>query len=68
MDSTALLGGFQELGSGFEYFWLERRRLKLVRSVPMELNKDHNEILEITQVCFEKLVVLKLKRQSDCIK
>jgi len=59
---------FRHWAVDLKYFLLERRRPKLVRSVPMELNKDHNEILEIAQVCFEKLVVLKLKRQSDCIK
>jgi len=64
--STPLLGGFQELGSGFEVFSIGKK--KLICSVPTELNKDHNEILEMAQVCFEKLVVLKLKRQSDCIK
>ena len=60
MASTPLLGGFQALGSGFEVFLLGKK--KLVHSIPMELNKDHNEILEMDQVCFEKLVVLKLKR------
>ena len=66
MASTPLLGGFQALGSGFEVFSVGKE--KLVHSVPTGLNKDHNEIMEMAQVCFEKLVVLKLKRQSDCIK
>ena len=66
MASTPLLGGFQALGSGFEVFSVGKE--KLVRSFPMGLNKYHNEIMEMAQVCFEKLVVLKLKRQSDCIK
>ena len=45
MDSTPLLGGFQALGSGFEVFSVGKK--KLVRSVPTELNKDHNDILEM---------------------
>ncbi|XP_062105584.1 vacuolar protein sorting-associated protein 22 homolog 1-like [Humulus lupulus] len=35
------------LGSGFEVISVGRK--KLVRSVPTELNKDHNEILELAQ-------------------
>ena len=66
MASTSLLGGFQALGSGFEVFSIGKK--KLICSVPMELNKDHNEILEMAQVCFGKPVVLKLKIQPDCIK
>ena len=66
MASTPLLGGFQALSSGFEIFSVGKK--KVVYYVPTELNKDHNEILEMAQVCFEKLVVLKLKRQSDWIK
>lgn len=38
----------QVLGSGFEVISVGKR--KLVRSVPTELNKDHNEILELAQV------------------
>ena len=66
MSSTPLLGGFQALGSGFEVFSVGKKNR--VRSFPMELNKDYNEIMEMDQVCFEKLVVLKMKRRSDCIK
>jgi len=36
------------LGSGFEVISVGKK--KLVRSVPTELNKDHNEILELAQV------------------
>jgi hypothetical protein len=36
------------MGSGFEVISVGKR--KLVRSVPTELNKDHNEILELAQV------------------
>lgn len=39
---------FQVLGSGYEVITVGKR--KLVRSVPTELNKDHNEILELAQV------------------
>lgn len=39
---------FQVLGSGFEVISVGKK--KLVRSVPTELNKDHNEILELAQV------------------
>jgi ESCRT-II complex subunit VPS22 len=39
----------QVLGSGFEVFSVGKK--KLVRSVPTELNKDHNGILELAQVC-----------------
>ncbi|XP_078434120.1 EAP30/Vps36 family protein [Wolffia australiana] len=35
------------LGSGFEVISIGRK--KLVRSVPTELNKDHNQILELAQ-------------------
>ncbi|RZC53982.1 hypothetical protein C5167_012834 [Papaver somniferum] len=38
---------FQVLGSGFEVISVGKK--KLVRSVPTELNKDHNEILELAQ-------------------
>lgn len=41
---------FQVLGSGFEVITVGKR--KLVRSVPTELKKDHNEILELSQVRF----------------
>lgn len=40
---------FQALGSGFEVISVGKK--KLIRSVPTELNKDHNEILELAQVC-----------------
>lgn len=36
------------MGSGFEVISVGKK--KLVRSVPTELNKDHNEILELAQV------------------
>jgi ESCRT-II complex subunit VPS22 len=39
----------QALGSGFEVFSVGKK--KHVRSVPTELNKDHNGILELAQVC-----------------
>ena len=39
------MGGFQVLCSGFEVFFVGKK--KLVRFVPAELNKDHNEILEM---------------------
>ena len=42
---------FQVLGSGFEVISVGKR--KLVRSVPTELNKDHNAILELAQVMFK---------------
>jgi len=38
----------QVLGSGFEVISVGKK--KLIRSVPTELNKDHNEILELAQV------------------
>lgn len=38
----------QALGSGFEIIAVGSRRL--IRSVPTELNRDHNEILEMAQV------------------
>ncbi|XP_024520509.1 vacuolar protein sorting-associated protein 22 homolog 1 isoform X1 [Selaginella moellendorffii] len=38
----------QVLGSGFEVFTVGKK--KLVRSVPTELNKDHNQILELAEV------------------
>lgn len=36
------------MGSGFEVISVGKK--KLVRSVPTELNKDHNEIIELAQV------------------
>ncbi|KAF8389314.1 hypothetical protein HHK36_026007 [Tetracentron sinense] len=39
---------FQVLGNGFEVISVGKK--KLVRSVPTELNKDHNEILELAQM------------------
>lgn len=39
----------QALGGGFEVFTVGNRRL--VRSVPTELNRDHNQIIEAAQVC-----------------
>ena len=66
MAPTPLLGRFRELGSGFEIFSIGNKNL--VHYVPTELNKDHNEILEMVEVSFEKLVVLKFKRRSNCIK
>lgn len=44
-----MLGELQALGGGFEVFSVGKS--KLVRSVPTELNKDHNNILELAQVC-----------------
>lgn len=44
---------FQVLGSGFEVISVGKK--KLVRSVPTELNKDHNEILELAQVTWHFL-------------
>ncbi|KAK1411540.1 hypothetical protein QVD17_38090 [Tagetes erecta] len=38
---------YYEIGSGFEVITVGKR--KLVRSVPTELKKDHNEILELSQ-------------------
>ena len=43
-----MLEPFQVLGSGFEVISVGKR--KLVRSVPTELNKDQNAILELAQV------------------
>lgn len=48
-DLSAHFINFQVLGSGFEVISVGKK--KLVRSVPTELNKDHNEILEVAQVC-----------------
>jgi flagellar basal body rod protein FlgF len=45
----------QVLGSGFEVISVGKK--KLVRSVPTELNKDHNGILELAQVCNQLLIV-----------
>ena len=44
----------QVLGSGFEVISVGRR--KLVRSVPTELNRDHNGILGLAQVCATNIV------------
>lgn len=38
---------------------------KLVRSVPTELNKDHNAILELAQVCLSTMMNLTL--QNDVL-
>lgn len=46
-DCLRAIGKLKALGSGFEVYSVGKRRL--VRSVPTELNKDHNVILEIAQ-------------------
>ncbi|KAJ7571125.1 hypothetical protein O6H91_01G149900 [Diphasiastrum complanatum] len=46
-DCLRAISKLKALGSGFEVFSVGNR--KLVRSVPTELNKDHNQILEIAQ-------------------
>ncbi|MCO5567053.1 hypothetical protein L7F22_020738 [Adiantum nelumboides] len=47
-DSLRAICKLEVLGSGFELFTVGKR--KMVRSVPTELNKDHNQILELAQV------------------
>jgi len=47
-DCLRAISKLKALGSGFEVFSVGKK--KLVRSVPTELNKDHNEILEMAQV------------------
>lgn len=47
-DCLRAINKLKVLGSGFEVFSVGRK--KLVRSVPTELNKDHNSILELAQV------------------
>ncbi|OAY68050.1 vacuolar protein sorting-associated protein 22 homolog 1 [Ananas comosus] len=47
-DCLRAISKLKVLGSGFEVISIGKR--KLVRSVPTELNKDHNEILEVAQV------------------
>ena len=51
----------QVLGSGFEVIVVGRR--KLVCLVPTELNKDHNEILELAQV----MPILLFSTASQCL-
>ncbi|KAH1197471.1 Vacuolar protein sorting-associated protein 22 1 [Glycine soja] len=46
-DTSQDLNSVMVLGSGFEVISVGKK--KLVRSVPTELNKDHNEILELAQ-------------------
>eukprot|EP01018_Ginkgo_biloba_P008667 Gb_07589 [translate_table: standard] len=46
-DCLRAISKLKALGSGFEVFSVGKK--KLVRSVPTELNKDHNEILELGQ-------------------
>ncbi|PHT36432.1 Vacuolar protein sorting-associated protein 22 -like protein 1 [Capsicum baccatum] len=46
-DFLRAISKLKVLGSGFEVITMGKR--KLVRSVPTELNKDHNEILELAQ-------------------
>ncbi|XP_062118176.1 vacuolar protein sorting-associated protein 22 homolog 1 [Humulus lupulus] len=46
-DCLRAISKLKVLGSGFEVISVGRK--KLVRSVPTELNKDHNEILELAQ-------------------
>ncbi|KAJ8534439.1 hypothetical protein K7X08_016167 [Anisodus acutangulus] len=46
-DCLRAISKLKVLGSGFEVITVGKR--KLVRSVPTELNKDHNEILELAQ-------------------
>ncbi|KAE8725496.1 Vacuolar protein sorting-associated protein 22-like protein 1 [Hibiscus syriacus] len=47
-DCLRAISKLKTLGSGFEV--ISAGKKKLVRSVPTELNKDHNAILELTQV------------------
>ncbi|KAI5058956.1 hypothetical protein GOP47_0025275 [Adiantum capillus-veneris] len=47
-DCRRAISKLEVLGSGFEVFSVGKR--KMVRSVPTELNKDHNLILELAQV------------------
>ncbi|KAH9307518.1 hypothetical protein KI387_035429, partial [Taxus chinensis] len=47
-DCSRAISKLKALGSGFEVYSVGKK--KLVRSVPTELNKDHNEILEMAQV------------------
>lgn len=46
-DCLRAISKLKALGSGFEVIKVGKE--KLVRSVPTELNKDHNEILELAQ-------------------
>ncbi|XP_040990167.1 vacuolar protein sorting-associated protein 22 homolog 1 isoform X2 [Juglans microcarpa x Juglans regia] len=46
-DCLRAISKLKALGSGFEVISVGKK--KLVRSVPTELNKDHNEILELAQ-------------------
>ncbi|KAI3510006.1 hypothetical protein L2E82_25994 [Cichorium intybus] len=46
-DCLRAISKLKVLGSGFEVITVGKR--KLVRSVPTELKKDHNEILELSQ-------------------
>ncbi|CAD6218449.1 unnamed protein product [Miscanthus lutarioriparius] len=46
-DCLRAISKLKVLGSGFEVIFVGRR--KLVRSVPTELNKDHNGILGLAQ-------------------
>ncbi|KAK1583981.1 hypothetical protein Q3G72_028884 [Acer saccharum] len=46
-DCLRAISKLKVLGSGFEVISVGKK--KLVRSVPTELNKDHNQILELAQ-------------------
>ncbi|CAA3014534.1 vacuolar sorting-associated 22 homolog 1 [Olea europaea subsp. europaea] len=46
-DCLRAISKLKVLGNGFEVISVGKK--KLVRSVPTELNKDHNEILELAQ-------------------
>ncbi|TXG67608.1 hypothetical protein EZV62_008883 [Acer yangbiense] len=46
-DCLRAISKLKVLGSGFEVIFVGKK--KLVRSVPTELNKDHNQILELAQ-------------------
>ncbi|KAK1583039.1 hypothetical protein Q3G72_020512 [Acer saccharum] len=46
-DCLRAISKLKVLGSGFEVISIGKK--KLVRSVPTELNKDHNQILELAQ-------------------
>ncbi|XP_074310957.1 vacuolar protein sorting-associated protein 22 homolog 1 isoform X1 [Silene latifolia] len=46
-DCLRAISKLKILGSGFEVISVGKK--KLIRSVPTELNKDHNEILELAQ-------------------
>ncbi|KAG7633101.1 Winged helix DNA-binding domain superfamily [Arabidopsis suecica] len=58
-DCLRAISKLKVLGSGFEVITIGKK--KLVRTVPTELNKDHNQMLELALVIIRPYILPKKK-------